>query len=111
MRCTQMRTLLDESLPSRLRGDLTGHAVETVARSGSSGLENGVLLRTAAEKFDVFLTADQSIEYQQNLSTLPLAVVVLVARRTTYEALRPLMPEVLECLERLESGTLTRVGS
>ena len=75
-----MRILLDESLPRRLRGDLTGHAVVTVAQCGWSGLENGELLQVAAGRFDAFLTADQNTEYQQNLNALPLAVVVLVAR-------------------------------
>lgn len=103
--------LLDESLPRRLRGDFTGHAVETVTQCGWSGMENGELLQAAAGRFDVFPTADQNIEYQQNLSALPLAVVVLVARRTTYQALRPLMPEVLESLDRLEPRALARIGS
>ena len=56
-------------------------------------------------------TADKNIEYKRNLGTLPLAVVVPVARRTTYEAPRPLMPEVLERLGRIEPRTLARVGS
>ena len=106
-----MRILLDESLPRRLRVDLTGHTVETVTQCGWSGMENGELLQAAAGRFDVFLTADQNIEYQQNLSALPLAVVVLTARSNTYGALRPLMPEVLERLNRLEPRTLVRVGS
>ena len=106
-----MRILLDESLPRRLRGELSRHTVETVTQCGWSGLGNVELLKTAAGRFDAFLTADQNIEYQQNLRSLPLAVVVLVARRTTYEALRPLMPEVLERLDRLEPRTLARVGS
>ena len=75
-----MRILLDESLPRRLRGDFTGHAVVAVAQCGWSGLENGELLQVAAGRFDAFLTAAQNIEYQQNLSALPLAIVVLSAR-------------------------------
>lgn len=106
-----MRILLDESLPHRLSGDLTGHAVATVTQCGWTGLENGELLQVAAGRFDVLLTADQNIAYQQNLSALPLAVVVLMSRSNTYEALRPLMSEVLECLNRLEPRTLVRVGS
>ena len=106
-----MRILLDESLPRRLRGEFGGHTVETVTQCGWSGLGNGELLQAAAGRFDAFRTADQNIEYQQNLRDLPLAVVVLVARRTTYDALRPLMPEVLERLGRIEPRTLARVGS
>ena len=62
-----MRIQLDESLPRRLRGELSGHSVSTVTQRGWSGVENGELLRVAADDFDVFLTADQNIEYQQSL--------------------------------------------
>lgn len=105
-----MRILLDESLPRRLSRELLGHTVMTVAQSGWTGLENGELLRVAAEKFDVFLTADQNIEHQQNVRTLPLAVIVLVARNNTFETLRRLIPEVLNRLERLEPCGLVKVG-
>ncbi len=56
-----------------------GHDVSTVTQQGWTSLSNGALLRQAAETFDVMLTADQNIEFQQNLSTLPVAVVVLAA--------------------------------
>ena len=105
-----MRILLDESLPRRLIGEFSGHKASTVTENGWSGLENGELLRTAAGSFDVFLTADQNIEYQQNLSELPLAVVVLVAYRNRLDTLRPLIPELLDHLERLEPCTLVKVG-
>ena len=48
---------------------------------------------------------------QQNLSRLPLAVVVLIARDNTLDTLRPLLPELLDLLERLEPRTLVKVGS
>ena len=65
-----------------------------------TGLDNGELLRRAAEHFDVVLTADQNIECQQNLKTLPVAVVVLVAESNRLESLEPLVPELLQVLER-----------
>ena len=106
-----MRILLDESLPRRLVGELAGHTASTVTDNGWSGLENGELLCAAAPGFDVFLTADQNLEYQQNLSKLPLAVVVLIARDNTLDTLHPLLPELLGLLERLEPRTLAKVGS
>lgn len=106
-----MRILLDESLPRRLSGELPGHNASTVTERGWSGLDNGALLRSAAGEFDVFLTADQNLEYQQNLSALPLAVVVLVARDNTFGTLRRLMPEVLDCLNQLAPRTLVKIGS
>ncbi len=69
-----MRILLDESLPRRLIGELPGHTVSTVTENAWSALENSELLRAAAGSFDAFLTADQNLEYQQNLSELPVAV-------------------------------------
>ena len=68
------------------------------------------MLRNAAGQFDVFLTADQNLEYQQNLRMLPLAVVVLVAWNNTFETLRVLMPEVLDRLRELEPRTLVKIG-
>jgi hypothetical protein len=79
-----MRILLDESLPIELRSEIPGHIVRYVRELGWSGLKNGELLARAAPLFDVFLTADQNLEYQQNLDTLPIAVVVLVASLRSY---------------------------
>lgn len=74
-----MRVLLDESLPRPFAALLSGHDVRTVAAMGWSGEQNGELLRLAADKVDVVVTADRNLEHQQNLSTLPVSVVVLVA--------------------------------
>ena len=105
-----MRILLDESLPRPLRGELTGHTVSTVAEIGWSAFENGELLRRAGDQFDVFVTADQNLQFQQNLSALPLAVVVLVARSNRIEDLRPVIPDLLAHLAKLQPSTLTRIG-
>ena len=105
-----MRILLDESLPRRLCGKLPGHSVSTVTQRGWSGTENGELLRIAAREFDVFLTADQNLEYQQNLQALPLAVIVLIARDNTFETLQSLIPDVLDRIARIEPRTLVKVG-
>jgi hypothetical protein len=76
-----------------------------------TSLDNGELLRRAAESFDVVLTADQNIEFQQNLKTLPVAVVVLVAASNRLESLEPLVPELLRALETLQPKTFVRVGA
>jgi hypothetical protein len=106
-----VRLLLDESLPRPLADLLTGHEVRTVSQVGWASLTNGELLRHAASEFDVLLTADQNIEYQQNLKTLPIAVVVLIASSNRLESLTPLMMDVLEALEHLQPRTLVRVGA
>ena len=105
-----MRVLLDESLPRPLGRLLIGHVVRTVGQAGWASFKNGVLLRLAASEFDVLVTADQ-IEFQQNLETLPLAVVVLVAESNRLESLEPLVPQILDALKLLEPKTLIRVGA
>jgi Domain of unknown function (DUF5615) len=104
-----MRLLLDESLPIELRYEVPGHDVRFVQEMGWSGLKNGELLGRAAALFDAVLTADQNLEYQQNLATLPVAVVVLVAHSNRIEQLRPLLPRLLQVLASLQPRTLIRV--
>ena len=104
-----MRILLDEDLPRRLGRLLTGHEPETVPRCGWSGVKNGKLLALAATKFDVFLTMDQNIEFQQNLATLPIAILVVEAVSNRIEHLQPLVPEILEELNHTPPKSLRRV--
>jgi hypothetical protein len=106
-----MRILLDESLPRGLGRELPGHEVQTVPQAGWAGLGNGELLRRAGERFDVLVTGDQNLEYQQNVANLPVPVVVLVAVSNRIEALRPLVPELLGVLSRIRPGELVRVGA
>lgn len=79
-----------------------------MATVGWSGIENGELLRLAAERFDVLITADRNVEHQQNLITLPVSVVVLVASTNRIESLAPLVPELLEPLKALPLRQLVR---
>jgi hypothetical protein len=103
--------LLDECTPRKLRRDLPGHEVRTVGEMGWGGTKNGALLQRAAGEFDVLLTVDANIEFQQNPALLPIAVVVLVALSNDIEVLRPLMPQVCELLPTIEPGRLYHVGA
>jgi hypothetical protein len=104
--------LLDESLPRLLARSLLGHEVATVGRLGWAGLGNGDLLRRAVEAgYDVLLTADQNMQYQQNIATFGIAVVVLVARSNRLEDYLPLVPTVLESLPTLKHGQVMQIGS
>jgi predicted nuclease of predicted toxin-antitoxin system len=103
-----MRILLDESLPRRLRSAFPGHEVATVAEAGWSGLSNGELLQLAAERFDLFVTADQNLQYQQNLRSLPLSIAVLAAHDNRLETLLPLAAQLLARLADLPARTLIR---
>jgi hypothetical protein len=97
-----MRLLLDESVPSRLRHSLTDHSVRTVVESGWSGVQNGRLLGLAAADFDAFITVDKNLPFQQNLATLPIALVVLDAVSNELSALMPLVPALLRELSALK---------
>jgi hypothetical protein len=78
------RVLLDENLPQNLRLLLPGHTVVTVAYQGWAGLSNGALIAAAEQAgFEVMITADQGIDYQQNLKDCNLAVVVLSTNRNS----------------------------
>jgi hypothetical protein len=77
---------------------------------GWTGIRNGDLLKLAANGFDVFLTADQTLEHQQNLGALPIAVVILVAPTNRIESLQPLGPALLQAPETLAPRELIHVG-
>lgn len=97
-----MKLLLDDNLPHQIRLELPGHEVFTVAYMNWSGIENGELLRRAAEAgFDALITNDRGLEQEQNRGALPLAVIVLVAKANTIEAIRPLYAQLQAAVGRL----------
>lgn len=100
-----MLILLDECVPRPLRKELPGHQVQTVQKMGWSGKRNGSLLQLMdAAKIDVFLTVDQSLGFQQNLSQFKVAVIVLTAKTNKLVDLLPLMPEVHSALSTIQPG-------
>lgn len=105
-----MRILLDECLPKRLRRDLVGHQSRTVPEMGWASKKNGELLALAEGAFDVFLTVDRNLSFQQDLGRFNTAVVVLVAKGNRYSDLRPLIPDLLAVLIGVSPGQLVRVG-
>ncbi len=87
-----MKVLLDENLPHALRHLLAGHAAYAVRHLRCDSIRNGALLRRAADNgFDVMLTFDNGVQYQQNLQTLPVAVIIMSAPSSDIEDLRPLI--------------------
>jgi hypothetical protein len=99
------------SRPHDLASLIEGHAVSTVRDEGWSSMKNGRLLALAATRFDVFVTADRNLEFQQNLARLPLAVVVLAARKNRIQDIQPLLPELGQLLNHLPPRALRRIGS
>ena len=76
-----MKLLLDECLTRFVKRDLTGHEVHTIEEAGFKGLENGDLLRAVTGIYDVLVTVDQNLPYQQNVAGLDIAILVLAAKR------------------------------
>ena len=106
-----MKLLLDECTPARLRLDLPQHDSYTVEQVGLKGLKNGALLKAADGDFDVLITVDQHLRFQQNLSGLSIAIIVLVARSNRYSDLRTLTPKVLDALVAIKSGEIIIIRS
>ena len=104
-----MKLLLDECVTRHLKRDLIGHEAKTVAEAGFRGLKNGALLRAASPDFNVLITVDRNLPFQQNVSRLEIAVVILMSQGTTYPDLKPLVPNLLASLESIKPGELVRV--
>jgi len=108
--CLPMRLLLDESVPRGFRRSLPNHEVRTVVEMGWSGVKNGELLALAVNEFDVFITVDKNLPYQQNLSTLPVAVIVLDAASNELSSLRDLVAALETALLAIAPRTYIFVG-
>ena len=107
-----MRVLLDEQLPRQLVPYLLGHEARTTQQQGWAGLKNGELLRRAqADGFEVFLTGDQSLQHQQNLSESGLRVIVLAAASNALEDLLPLVPRLLGAIVTAAPEEVLRLGA
>ena len=104
-----MRILIDECLNWRLGRGLTGHYCTSVQRVGWAGITNGRLLTLAQEQFDVFLTGDRNLSFQQDVTAYDIAVVVLRAPGTQLHQTLPLMPKVLAVLPTLTAGSVVYV--
>jgi predicted nuclease of predicted toxin-antitoxin system len=106
-----MRILIDECLDWRLGRALAGHDCVSVQKRGWSGIKNGKLLALAQEEFDIFLTADRNLSFQQNTTKFHIAVVVLVAGSTQLVKTLPLMPQVLAHLPGIKPGQVVIVSA
>lgn len=105
-----MRILLDECVDWRLSRDLIGHEVKTARQMGWATIRNGELLALAAKQFDVFVTVDRNLSFQQNLPAFTIAVVILRARTNRLADLRPLVPDLLAMVSGAVPGTVRYVG-
>ena len=99
-----MRILLDQGTPAPLRRALTDHSVATAYEKGWATLTNGELLVAAEGSFDVFVTTDQNLRYQQNLAERRLAILVLPT--TSWPRLQPHAAAIAAAVVALSPGEL-----
>jgi Domain of unknown function (DUF5615) len=100
-----VKVLLDECIDWRLVRDITGHDVKTARQMGWATIKNGELLTLASQHFDVFVTVDRNLTFQQNLVSFSISVIVLQARTNRLTDLRPLIPHLLEAIDAAVPGT------
>ncbi|MFB2981956.1 DUF5615 family PIN-like protein [Microseira sp. BLCC-F43] len=105
-----MKLLLDECIDRKLARELTTYEVKTVPQMGWAGIKNGQLLTLAEAEFDVFITVDRNLSFQQNLPTFNIAVLVLQASSNRLADLKPLVPNILSILPTAEKGKATVVS-
>ena len=103
-----VKVLLDENLPHLLRNNLGDHDVFTVRYKGWAGLKNGELLKTAEDDgFEVFITGDQIISHEQNLTGRRVAIVVLSS--IDWHMLKEKLPPILAAVENAAPGSFQEV--
>ena len=105
-----MRILIDECIDERFRNSLPGHDCQTARYAGLAGLNNGELLIAAETAgFDVFLTADQGIEYQQNLAARKIAIIIFRTKSNRLKDLLQLVPACLARIDSIQPGQIVRI--
>ena len=105
-----MRVLLDECVDWRLSRELVPHEVKTARQMGWTAVRNGELLALASTHFDVFVTVDRNLSFQQAIVSFPISVVVLQARTNRLADLRPLVPSLLSAIEARQPGTVELIS-
>ncbi|MFQ4134707.1 DUF5615 family PIN-like protein [Nodosilinea sp. PGN35] len=104
-----MKIILDECVDRRLAREFIGYEVSTVPKMGWAGIKNGQLLARVSGAFDVFITVDRNLSFEQNLSQFDVAIIVLQARSNRLADLKALVPNTLEILAEAPKGAATLV--
>ncbi len=107
-----MRLLIDECVPRKVKFLFAdgGHECETVRDAGFGGKENGELLALAEERFDVLITIDKNIRYQQNMTGRNVAILVIRTASNDLDDILPHIPDALVALVSLKPGQVVEVG-
>lgn len=105
----RLRVLLDNCVPWRLADRCHGHDIESVIDLGWDTLKNGLLLDAMTGRFDVLVTVDKSMPFQQRLSSRPFGVILLRARTNRLADLLPLVPALLRALGEIKPGEVREI--
>ena len=106
-----MRILLDECIPRNLKMHLASHDCVSVPEAGWTGVKNGELLNLAERAgFQLLLTLDGGIEYQQNLTARRISILLIGSKSNRLADLQPLVAEILQVLESIQPGELRKAG-
>lgn len=105
-----MKILLDECIDRRLAQEIVGHEVVTVPQAGWAGIKNGDLLRLAQAQFDVFVTVDRNLSFQQQLPNFTIAVIILRAPTNRLKDLRSLVPQLMQVLPVVPKGEVRQLS-
>jgi predicted nuclease of predicted toxin-antitoxin system len=105
-----VKILLDECMPKRLAREFSGHEVRHVSQMGWAAIKNGRLLALAEKSFDVFVTVDRNMSFQQRVQRFHIAVLVVHSRSNRRQDLLPLVPQILSTLPKCKAGQVTTVG-
>lgn len=105
-----MLILLDNCVPKSLKRELPAHTVRHASEMRWEALKDDVLLQSAdAANFDLLITADRNMRYQQNLSRYHVGIIVLIAYTNRIQDLRPLIPKLLATLTTVHPGDLHEI--
>ena len=104
-----MKVLIDENLPRNVAGHLKGHECRTVGECGWAGKRNGELLSLAEREFDVLLTLDKNIPYQQDLKLGRIAILIVRAPSNRIQDLLPVIPGCLAALRSIKPGQVVNL--
>jgi predicted nuclease of predicted toxin-antitoxin system len=107
-----MKLLIDECLPRKLKDHLPGHECHTVPEASWAGKKNGDLLSLAEQSgFQVFVTLDRGLEYEQNLKRRKIAVILISSKSSRLADLLPAIPSILDVLRSIRAGQLSRASA
>lgn len=106
-----MRILLDENVPKKFKRAFPNDEVATVTEMGWAGIKNGELLKLAEGEFEVMVTVDKSIPYQNNFTDKQIILLTFLVKQNKIELLLPLVPAAIEALSTASPGQIINLSS